>query len=348
MPSPVAPVAVKPMPANPASSAGSSAAATDASASNNTNETTGNSGGFAQMLLLQLGLGEAPASAPVVSEQLATSPLTDSKKDSKDDAATDPANALSALFAALGMPQPKDLPQTPINGTSNEATAGAVGAAGSDAAAGVTGANSGAVLGAAKDGQAAKLAGFEETLLKTETKLETNVKTTQEVPPAVAAMHTPDNRAVNNEATTHVATPVRDPNWAADFSQKVVWVASQEKQSAHLTLNPPQLGPLEVTISVNKDQTTATFSSPHSEVRQAIENAMPQLRDAFAAAGIQLGQANVNSESFRQQQPQDNQQRPNQNRGNGDNGILAGDSDSDNIIATTPIRRSLSQVDTFA
>jgi flagellar hook-length control protein FliK len=345
MPSPVAPVAVKPMPANPASSAGSSAAA-DASTSNNTNETTNSSGGFAQMLLLQLGLGEAPASAPVVSEQLAASPLTDSKKDSKDDAATDPANGLSALFAALGIPQPKDLLQTPITNTSSEATVAVAGAAGSDAAAGVTGPNSGAVLGAAKDGQAAKLAGFEETLLKAETKLEANVKTTQEVPPAVAAMHTPDNRAVNNEATTHVATPVRDPNWASDFSQKVVWVASQEKQSAHLTLNPPQLGPLEVTISVNKDQTTATFSSPHSEVRQAIENAMPQLRDAFAAAGIQLGQANVNSESFRQQQ--DNQQRPNQNRGNGDNGILAGDSDSDNIIATTPIRRSLSQVDTFA
>lgn len=343
MPSPVAPVAVKPMSSAPASTAGSSSTADTSSSS--TSETTSNSGSFAQMLQ-QLGLGGAQASAPVVSEQLAASPLTDGKKDSKDDTAADPANGLSALFAALGIPQPKDLSQTPIadsKGTEAIASAGST-----DAAAGVKGPNTGTVLGAAKDGQAAKLAGFEETLLKAETKLETNVKTTQEVPPAVAAMHTPDNRAVNNEATTHVATPVRDPNWASDFSQKVVWVANQDKQSAHLTLNPPQLGPLEVTISVNKDQTTATFSSPHSEVRQAIENAMPQLRDAFAAAGIQLGQANVNSESFRQQQQQDNPQRPNQNRGNSDNGILAGDSGSDNIIATTPIRRSLSQVDTFA
>jgi flagellar hook-length control protein FliK len=294
------------------------------------------------MLLLQLGLGATQPSPPATGEQPVASPLSDDQKNGKDDATTDPANGLSALFAALGIPQPKDLPQTAVV---NKEDTTAIGSA-TTAAAGVTGANSGPLLGAAKDGQAAKLAGFEETLLKTETKLETNVKTTQEVPPAIAAMHTPDNRTVNNEASTHVATPVRDPNWAADFSQKVVWVANQDKQSAHLTLNPPQLGPLEVTISVNKDQTTAVFTSPHSEVRQAIESAMPQLRDAFAAAGIQLGQASVNSESFRQQQ--DNQQRPNQNRGNGDNGILAGDSESnDSIVATTPIRRNLSQVDTF-
>lgn len=353
MPSSVAPVAVKSMPANPAPAAGSApTSTTDANTSNNTGETS-QSGNFAQMLLLQLGLGDTQAVAPVANEQLLAAPLADSTKDSPENAATDPANALSALFAALGMSQPKNLPQP----ATSDATA-AVGAAGSNTGVALgtandainisitTAPNAGAALGAADDAQAAKLAGFEETLAKAEVKLETNAKAAQEVPPAVAAMHTPSPPQPVAEAATHVATPVRDPHWAADFSQKVVWVASQEKQSAQLTLNPPQLGPLEVTINVSKDQTTAIFSSPHSEVRQAIETAMPQLREAFAAAGIQLGQASVNSESFRQQQG--NEPRSGQNRGNGGNAILASDSSSDNVIASTPIRRGLSLVDTFA
>jgi flagellar hook-length control protein FliK len=38
-----------------------------------------------------------------------------------------------------------------------------------------------------------------------------------------------------------------------------------------MELNPPDLGPLQVVLSVNKDQATAAFSSAAPEVRQALE-----------------------------------------------------------------------------
>lgn len=117
--------------------------------------------------------------------------------------------------------------------------------------------------------------------------------TTHAAPPASAPSRT--------EATPHVATPLQDREWAGEFGQKVVWMASNDRQLAQLTLNPPQLGPIEISLNISNDQATAAFVSPHAEVREAIENALPRLREMLAGAGIELGQAHVGAESFQQQ-----------------------------------------------
>jgi len=102
------------------------------------------------------------------------------------------------------------------------------------------------------------------------------------------------------ETALQVPTPVRDAAWPADFSQKVVWMARQELQSAQITLNPPQMGPIEISLDIRNDQASATFVSANPEVREAIESALPRLREMLAGAGIDLGQTQVSQESFRQ------------------------------------------------
>ena len=106
---------------------------------------------------------------------------------------------------------------------------------------------------------------------------------------------------VSRDVSLSVPTSYRDQGWATDFSQKVVWLASNDKQSAQLTLNPPQMGPIEISLSVDKGNVTASFSSANADVREAIETALPRLREMFANAGIALGQTNVGAESFQQQ-----------------------------------------------
>lgn len=98
-----------------------------------------------------------------------------------------------------------------------------------------------------------------------------------------------------------VRTPLRSPGWDAEFAQKVVWMAGRESQSAQLILNPPQLGPVEVRLTLSGGEAGAQFFSPHHNVREAIESAMPRLREMMAEAGLSLGQASVSSESFRDQ-----------------------------------------------
>ena len=114
---------------------------------------------------------------------------------------------------------------------------------------------------------------------------------------------TPHAPAARHETTLTVPTPVRDANWNQDFGQKIVWLAGNGKQSAELTLNPPQMGPIEISLNIDKGSATATFVSTNAEVRQSIESALPRLREMLAGAGIELGQANVSAESFRQANP---------------------------------------------
>lgn len=109
-----------------------------------------------------------------------------------------------------------------------------------------------------------------------------------------------NNTPLFREATLSVSTPIRDQNWAGDFAQKIVWLASSDKQTAQLTLNPPYMGPIEISLNIDKGSATASFVSASAEVRDAIETALPRLREMFANAGIALGQTNVSAQSFQQ------------------------------------------------
>jgi flagellar hook-length control protein FliK len=97
--------------------------------------------------------------------------------------------------------------------------------------------------------------------------------------------------------------------WDQAISQKVVWMLRAQEQTATLTLNPPDMGPLQVVIHVHNDQADTTFISDNANVRQALQDGMANLRDKMNESGIQLGQANVNSGSQMQQQFQQASQK---------------------------------------
>lgn len=122
------------------------------------------------------------------------------------------------------------------------------------------------------------------------------------------------------EIDIHAA--VKSENWHQDFNQKIVWMASNDTQSARITLNPEQMGPIEVSLSVDKGSATATFVSSNPDVRESIETALPRLREMFAGIGIELGQTNVSSESFKQPAT-DYDGSTNRSQDDSSNGILS-------------------------
>lgn len=99
------------------------------------------------------------------------------------------------------------------------------------------------------------------------------------------------------------------PGWDAALGQKVVWLANQHQQSASMQLNPPNLGPLEVRLSIANDQASALFVSHHPAVRDAIESSLPRLREMLAENGITLGNVQVSAESFPREQVFDNRDK---------------------------------------
>jgi flagellar hook-length control protein FliK len=107
-------------------------------------------------------------------------------------------------------------------------------------------------------------------------------------------------RQVEPRLNVSVEAHVKTPAFANELGEKMVWLAGRQGQVAEMTLNPPQLGSVEIRLTVAGGEAGAQFFSANPTVREAIEAAMPRLRDMMAQAGINLGEANVRDQSFSQ------------------------------------------------
>ncbi|WP_171014099.1 flagellar hook-length control protein FliK [Chitinivorax sp. B] len=99
-----------------------------------------------------------------------------------------------------------------------------------------------------------------------------------------------------------VAAPIADQQgWSKELGQNLIWLAGQKNQIAEMQLNPPQLGPLEVRVTIQNDQANLLFVSPHPSVREVIESALPRLSSMFAESGIAMGNVHVGGQSLADQ-----------------------------------------------
>ena len=120
---------------------------------------------------------------------------------------------------------------------------------------------------------------------------------------AAPAPATPDRSPV-------VASAVGTPAWDSEIGNRLVWMAHNHDSRADLVLTPPQLGKIEISVTMSGDHATATFVAANPDVRDAIQNAIPRLREILANAGVTLGQTQVGSESQRQGTDQNRSESP--------------------------------------
>ncbi len=87
--------------------------------------------------------------------------------------------------------------------------------------------------------------------------------------------------------------PLHQPGWDRALGNRVQWMVNQNIQVAELRLNPPNLGPLEVRLQMDGDRTHINFVTPQAAVRDAVDAALPRLREMFAEGGLSLGDVTV-------------------------------------------------------
>jgi flagellar hook-length control protein FliK len=258
-------------------------------------------------------------------------------------AATIKNPALAAAGAALGA----------ATSAATSADSAADGAAG--AAAGAGNADFGAALaGAAIKGELKPQLNAADMVLQQARDAALQASTQADASPvAVAAAQPAMLEAAQAAAAAGegLSARVGSQQWENQVGQKIVYMVGSEEQTASLTLNPPDLGPLQVVLSVSNDQTSVTFSSNQEEVRHALEDALPRLREMMSESGIALGNASVNAGMpDGRQQEQAAQSGRGFGRGNGRNSDpVGGVADS----AARPVTRTVSigdrgMVDTFA
>ena len=110
------------------------------------------------------------------------------------------------------------------------------------------------------------------------------------------------SQQTQNQVLSLTPVNITQPNWEPNLASRMQWMIGKNIQHAEIRLDPPELGSLEVSVQVNRDQASVNFVSPHAHVRDAIEAAVPRLREMMEQNGLSLTDVNVQQESFAQQQ----------------------------------------------
>jgi hypothetical protein len=93
--------------------------------------------------------------------------------------------------------------------------------------------------------------------------------------------------------TFDVDGPMNTARWESAVGGRLVWLARNGVQSAQLTLNPPNLGRLDVRVGVEQDQVSVQIVSAHAPVRDALEAALPRFRDMMSEGGLNLADVDI-------------------------------------------------------
>lgn len=159
-----------------------------------------------------------------------------------------------------------------------------------------------------------------DALLNIDTRMDAGQSTTQQLPQGDFRAHL--NAAQKPATEMAVATPITHPGWADDIGHQVTWLAENGNSRAELILTPPHLGRIEISLQIGGDLSTAQFVSASPQVREALEQAMPRLREMLAEGGISLGDTNVSGEQRSGDQGQGGQRGERGRDGNGDGELL--------------------------
>ena len=78
---------------------------------------------------------------------------------------------------------------------------------------------------------------------------------------------------------------------------KVMLMISQKLQRFDITLDPPELGNMQVRVNLQGEQAVVSFLVQSQQTKEALEQNMHKLRDLLAEQGVDVGDANVEQQS---------------------------------------------------
>ena len=97
----------------------------------------------------------------------------------------------------------------------------------------------------------------------------------------------------------YVSTPLDDPGFREALGTQVSLLARDGVHSAELRLNPADMGPVSVQITMNGDQATVDFGADRAQTRQAIEAGWAELAASLRESGFTLSGGGVSSRHAR-------------------------------------------------
>ncbi len=91
---------------------------------------------------------------------------------------------------------------------------------------------------------------------------------------------------------------VGQPEWADALGERISWLVDRDLTRAQLKLNPPMLGPLELRVRIDGDQANIALATHSNATREALEQALPRLREMLTAQGFAGVNVSVSQHPF--------------------------------------------------
>jgi len=129
---------------------------------------------------------------------------------------------------------------------------------------------------------------------------------------------------VSGQPTLNLQPALHSEAWSRVLSSRVIWMAREGVQQASLKLNPANMGPVEVKLHMHNEQANISFIAQNAATRDALEQALPRLRESFQENGMELAHADVSQENFSEADEQDNNKTTN-NRSRSERDNVDGD-----------------------
>ncbi|WP_412972751.1 flagellar hook-length control protein FliK [Glaciecola sp. MF2-115] len=104
-------------------------------------------------------------------------------------------------------------------------------------------------------------------------------------------------RLAQQTVVNEKAVNIFKPEGQQQLTEKVRWMMNTRNLSAEIRLDPPDLGGMNIKVNLSGDSATVNFVVQSQQAREALEQAVPRLREMLEEQGIELGQSSVQQDS---------------------------------------------------
>lgn len=111
---------------------------------------------------------------------------------------------------------------------------------------------------------------------------------------------------VRGEQSTQATGAVQSPlmltkeNAGEQVAERVQMMMSKNLKHVDIRLDPPDLGRMQIRMSLNNDSATVHFTVQNQQTRDMVDQAMPRLREMLSQQGIQLADTSVQQQGQQQ------------------------------------------------
>ncbi len=140
-----------------------------------------------------------------------------------------------------------------------------------------------------------------EMLTRLGDQLDVGTKPVSGAQPLHASLSPSVMSGIPSGADVRVQMPVSiafgESGWGNMIAERSALMASQSLKFAELQLDPPELGQLQVKVTVNQDQASVSFVAANAQVKDALDQSLVRLKELLEEQGLDLVNVDVSDQS---------------------------------------------------